>query len=327
MSEVEVSEVAVSTAGDNYRRGLILGILSAIAYSAANLALRDLSSSHDDFGWAVWVSALKAVPTAVLALGLLFRRRFVLGQICFPVKKTIPALTAAALVMQFGGNLGFQLSLGHIGLAITVPLVFAFIIGSGALLGRTFLGDQLTPRTILSMGFMTVSIVLLSYAATIAVTAAESSLEVAQAAAAKVVWLGIAMAVISGLAYGVNGVVIRRVAQRSLPVESMMLIYSLTGIAGLGILGAALLGPERLQQISTKEWQMMLFAGTFNALAFYSIIHALKVMNISQVNVINASQNAMCAVGAVLLFAEPISTPLVWGIGLSMAGLIVLDRK
>lgn len=327
MSEAEVSEVSNPVDGDHYRRGLILGVLSAIGYSTANLALRGLSSSHDDFGWAVWVSALKAVPTVVLALVLLFRRRFVLKQVCFPVKKIIPALALAGLVMQFGGNLGFQLSLGHIGLAITVPLVFAFIIGSGALLGRTFLGDQLTPRTVLSMGFMTVSIVLLSYAATIAVTAEESSLEVAKVAATKVVWLGIAMAVVSGLAYGINGVVIRRVAQRSLPVESMMLIYSSSGMVWLGLLGAALLGTERLQQISSHEWQMMLFAGTFNAMAFFSIIHALKVMNISQVNVINASQNAMCAVGAVLLFAEPVSTPLVLGIALSMAGLIVLDRK
>ncbi|MEZ6129435.1 MAG: DMT family transporter [Planctomycetaceae bacterium] len=311
----------------SYRRGLILGVVSAIGYSAANLALRDLSGRHDDLGWAIWVSALKALPTAVLALGLLFRRRFILQQPCFPTRRAIPALLLAALVMQFGGNLGFQLSLGYIGLAITVPLVFAFIIGSGAVLGRTFLGDPLTPRTVVSMAVMTVSIILLSYAATISATTENGPLPVTTQSTTSAALTGIAVAVISGLAYGVNGVVIRRVSQRSLPIESMMIIYSTTGIVWFGFIGAYMLGSERLLQVPAQDWGMMLAAGTFNALAFYCIMHALKVMNITQVNVINASQNAMCAVGAVLIFAEPVSVPLVLGIGLSMVGLFVLDRR
>ena len=107
----------------------------------------------------------------------------------------------------------------------------------------------------------------------------------------------------------------------------MMIIYSTTGIVWFGFIGAYMLGRERLLQVPTQDWGMMLAAGTFNALAFYCIMHALKVMNITQVNVINASQNAMCAVGAVLIFAEPVSVPLVLGIGLSMVGLFVLDRR
>ena len=72
---------------------------------------------------------------------------------------------------------------------------------------------------------------------------------------------------------------------------------------------------------------MMLFAGIFNAIAFFCITNALKLMNISHVNVINASQNAMCGLGAVLMFAEPPSAPMVAGILLSICGLIVMDRK
>jgi len=324
---MSASEHPAAAENGSYRRGLILGVISAVGYSAANLALRSLSGSHDDLGWAIWVSALKAVPSATLAMILLFRRRVINRQPCFPTRRAIPALMLAAMVMQFGGNLGFQLSLGYIGLAITVPLVFAFIIGSGAVLGRTFLGDQVTPRTVLSMAIMTMAIVLLSYAAKLAASAGVAAEEVVNTTATKAAWLGILMAVISGLAYGVNGVVIRRVSQRSLPIESMMIIYSSTGVIWFGILGSTMLGSERLLQIPAFEWLMMFCAGTFNALAFFSIMHALKVMNISQVNVINASQNAMCAIGAILIFAEPVSAPLVLGIGLSMVGLVVLDRK
>ena len=300
--------------------------MSAIAYSAANLALRGLSDRHEDLGWAIWVSAMKAVPTAVLAMALLCRRRF-LGEPLVPSKRAIPILIAAALVMQFGGNLGFQVALGHIGLAITVPLVFAFIICSGAILGRAALGDSVSPRTVVSMGIMTVSIVLLSYAATLAGDVSDPETQTAHKAAGKIVWLGITMAVISGLSYGVNGVVIRRVSQQALPIETMLIIYSATGVICFGVMGPLMLGQDRLLQIRTDEWQMMVWAGIFNAIAFLCLTHALKVMNISRVNVINASQNAMCAVAAVLVFAEPVSLPLVLGVGLSIVGLIALDRK
>ena len=55
--------------------------------------------------------------------------------------------------------------------------------------------------------------------------------------------------------------------------------------------------------------------------------HALKLMNITRVNVINASQNAMCAIAAVVLFHEPQTLSLSLGIGLSIVGLIVLGRR
>ena len=225
--------------------------------------------------------------------------------------------------MQFGGNLGFQLALGHIGLAISVPLVFAFIICAGVVLGRTFLGDGVTQRTVVSIGVMALSIVLLSYAATLT----DSPETEVSTAAPRIVWLGVLMAVISGTSYGINGVVIRRVARQTLPVESMLLIYSSTGVICLSLLGANMMGRDRLLAIRADEWQMMLWAGTFNAIAFFCITHALKRLNITQVNVINATQNAMCAVGAVLLFSEPASLPMVSGVLLSMVGLFILDRK
>lgn len=305
------------------RRGLMLGFASAVGYSLANLALRGLSGRHDDIAWSIWVSAFKALPTVILAVVLLWRRRR-RGQALYPTKKPIPVLIGAAFLMQFGGNLGFQVALGHIGLAITVPLVFAFIIFAGALLGNMFLGDRVSPKTVLSMAIMTVSIILLSYAAKLASAVTQGT---AAVDTNNIVWLGILMAVVSGLSYGINGVVIRKIARDSLPVESMLIIYSLTGLISFGILGPLMMGSERLSQIQPEEWTMMLLAGTFNAMAFFCVTHSLKLLNISQVNVINASQNAMCAIIAVAIFSEPVSMPLILGIGLSIVGLLALDRK
>ena len=299
-------------------KAVLLGIVSAVGYSAANLALRGLSGRDGGLPWAIWVTAMKALPTVVVA-GLLLARRWKNNHPLYPTKKPIPALILAGFVMQFGGNLGFQIALVHVGLAIAVPLVFAFIICSGAALGRFFLGDTVSPRTVISMVIMTGSIILLSYAATLSAPDASST--------KVVVWLGIVMAVVSGLSYGINGVVIRRVARDLLPVESMLIIYSSTGLISLTTLGWFVLGPDRIAEIKLDEWFMMFSAGCFNAIAFFSITNALKLMNISQVNVINASQNAMCAVAAVMIFAEPLTMPLVLGIAMSIGGLFVLDRK
>ncbi|APZ94354.1 DMT family transporter [Fuerstiella marisgermanici] len=315
-----LSQNAAPVVGNSVNRGLALGLCSAVCYSAANLALRGLSGRHADSGWEIWVTAMKAGPTVLLSLGLLLRLRL-RKEAAFPSFRPVPWLLAAALIMQFGGNLGFQLAMGQIGLAITVPLVFTFIIIAGAALGRTFLGDTVSKRTVVSIMVMLVSIILLSYAATL--NAPELGTETKE----KIAWLGIVLAVISGMSYGINGIVIRRISQRALPIASMLFVYSTTGLVLLTAIGWNMLGTERILQIQRAEWQMMLAAGTFNAIAFFCVTNALKLLNITQVNVINATQNAMCAAGAVIVFSEPHSIPMVSGIALSIVGLLLLDRK
>lgn len=306
-----------------FRRGVVLGMIAAVGYSAANLALRGLSGRYGDSSWSIWVTAMKAVPTMLLASFLLVRR-FRRGDSLFPSTKAVGPLFLAALLMQFGGNLGFQMALGHIGLAITVPLVFALIIVAGAVLGKLYLGDSVARRTVISMLVMGVSVVLLSYAAWL-----NSGEEIGtdDNTTTVVAWFGILMALVSGSAYGINGVVIRGLARNTLPIESMMIVYSSTGLVCLGLLGGWGMGTQRIAAITADEWLMMGLAGFFNAIAFFSVTHALRLMNISHVNVINASQNAMCAAAGVLLFAEPSSAPMIAGIGLSVVGLLLLDRR
>lgn len=337
--------------------GMLLGLTSAVGYSATNLALRQLSDTSEDLGWDIWVSAMKAIPTLVVSVILLLLRGTGKGPL-YPSWKVVGVLLIAALVMQFGGNLCFQIALGNIGLAISVPFVFALIIFSGAFFGRLFVGDTVSEKTVIAIGIMTVSVIMLSYAASqqeavdrldSTEVAADVSVDTSQPAASQqmvdipkkasinpadlptvpttYVQFGILMAVVSGLSYGVNGIVIRGLAQNHLTVPAMTIIYSTTGFTCLSLLGFSLLGVERIREIGAYDWFMMLVAGSLNALAFFSITNALKRLDISRVNVINASQNAMCAIGAFLVFAEPMSALTVAGILLSIIGLGVLDRK
>ncbi len=347
-----------TVASANAARGLFLGLLAACSYSIANLALRSLADSDGGLAWDVWVSGVKALPTAVAA-GWLITRRWRTGRTVDIPLRLLGPLILAALVMQIGGNVGFQLSLRSIGLAISVPIVFSSIILSGAVVGRTVLGDVVTSRTAVSMALMVASIGFLSFAAHGTPASADAMTETTSAgietpnatasaipmiSMAKIsspsvnglqssglfslsVTTGVLIALISGLSYGLCGVVIRRVVRGNLPVESTLMIFSLTGLVALCPTSGMSLGWDGLHKISGSEWWIMLAAGTFNAVGFFSITHAMRLLTITRANVINASQNAMCAAGAVLFFAEPMSPLAMLGIGLTILGLLTLDRR
>lgn len=304
------------------KNGVALGIIAAVAYSLANLALRHLSdaTSTGGRGWDLWVTAMKTVPTGIVAWVLVLKR-LIQKEPAFPPLRLLPILVVAALVMQFGGNLCFQISLSHLGLGITVPLVFASILCVGAIMGRVFLGDPITRPVVTAMGIMIVAIVMLSAGTMPDSTAPAAPVESGQ------ILIGICIAAISGCSYGAVGVLIRNFVRTVLTVESMLIVFSTVGGVLLAAAAITMSGWQTIQDSSVQAWPMLLAAGTTNAIAFFAVAHALRVMDVNRMNVINASQNAMCAVGAVVLFQEQLSALAVFGIALTIAGLIALGWK
>ena len=264
---------------------------------------RDESGSH---------GARRLVPVS---------RRMIRHQPAFPPGHLLPMLIASALLMQVGGNLCFQIALGYIGLGITVPLVFSGILFVGALLGRMLLNDGLAPHIIASMLIMLVAICLLS-----AGTFSGAGTGPEMTAAFRIdhwrVITGVAVALVSGCSYGATGVLIRRVVRGVLPVESTLIVFSSCGVLLLGLPAIYLAGWDTIQAGTMREWPFLLAAGSANALAFFSITHAFRFTNVNTLNVINASQNAMCAVGAVLIFGEHLGLLAVTGIALTGVGLV-----
>lgn len=324
MAEEIHDETSVEPTSRNgiLKNGVALGIIAAIAYSLANLALRHLadSTSTGGRGWDLWVTAMKTVPTGVVAW-ILVLKRLIQKQPAFPPLRLLPMLVVAALVMQFGGNLCFQISLSYLGLGITVPLVFASILCVGAVMGRVFLGDPLTLPVVTAMGIMIVAIVLLSVG-----TMPDSTAPTAHAGSGQIL-IGICIATISGCSYGAVGVLIRKFVRTVLTVESMLIVFSTAGGILLAAAAIKMSGWQAIQNSSVQAWPMLLAAGTTNAIAFFAVAHALRVMDVNRMNVINASQNAMCAVGAVVLFQEQLSALAIFGTALTIAGLITLGWK
>ena len=138
---------------------------------------------------------------------------------------------------------------------------------------------------------------------------------------------GVALAVISGLAYGITGVYIRKAVRSHMPVAATLFLFSAAGFLILCPVSLCLLPIQTIVATTPAEWVTIAIAGIFNAAGFYAITHAMRHLTISRANVINASQNALCAVGAVLIFGESLSIFGLVGIGLTIAGLLTLDRR
>lgn len=305
----------LAAAYDPMIRGTILGLVSALAYTAANIALRDLSST-EGVVWAMWVSSVKAVPCFLVSVILVTFRKLK-GLQAFPPRRKLLPLLAAALMMQFGGNAAFTWSLSKVGLILTVPITFSTLISGSAILGWIFLGDPINKRTLTSILLLLLSIICLSFAADSSFPDVPGTTIVS----------GMLLAGLAGLSYGTNSIVIRQFLGGKYSVSSILVIMSTCGVFVLGSVAFTLMGPERISQIEPGQWSSMIWAGLANAVAFYAVSSALRYIPAVRANLLNASQTAMCALAGVLLFQEHLTWLLAVGIGLTIAGLMLLGIR
>jgi drug/metabolite transporter (DMT)-like permease len=293
--------------------GAVFGLSAAVLYTLSNIALRQ-SVTTDPF----LVSAVKAAPTVVF-LGpfvLWMRAR---GQPLATSTRMIPRFAAAALVAQFGGNAMFQIALGIIGLAATVPIVLGLLIIGGAVLGRWLLGEPVRPRTVVAIVTLITAVVILSRPG--------SETAETPSATSPSLWVGGLCAAVAGTSYALFGTVLRQTLNGGMSAPATMLISGVIGTVTLWSVTFARIGLEPVGAITAGQWAVMSLAGVFNFTAFISLSLSLKALPVVAVNLINASQVAMAAVAGIVLFGEPITLPLVSGIALTVAGLLVLASR
>jgi DME family drug/metabolite transporter len=296
---------------------MLLSAASALGYTASNICLRDVATTCDP----AWVSCIKAVPTTLVAW-LLIARRASQGLPALPRGKLLAVLVVTALCMQIGGNVGFQWSLGVVGLAVSVPLVFGTLILGGALGGRVWLGEGISKRSALAILLLMLAIALLSWGAD-RHAAAQSATDLGQSLLA----LAVAVACFSGLCYSACNVMIRRVAGNLLPLSATLMVMSTTGVIALGLLSLWQIGWRGVWGTTPSQWTSMLLAGVFNAAAFFALGQALQAIPVTRSNLINSSQVALSSLAGVVLFDERLTTPMMWGVALTIAGLVLIQRR
>ncbi len=299
--------------------GALLGCVSAVGYTAANGFLKASAEAALD---PIWVSTIKTLPTILGAFPWLAWSWW-RGQRLFPPWRVVFELLIAGLFGQLAGNVLFQWSLGALGLAITVPLCFGAIICSSVLLGRIWLHESVTPRTLGSVGLIVAAIWILSLSAR-DVHGLPSS---PQATPTYLVVLSIGAACVSGSAYGVLGMVIRRAAMEGASVAATTFLVAGVGTVSLSLLSFQQHGFGHLQQTTVEQWGVMVAAGVCNFIAFVALTRALQVTSLIFVNAINATQVALASVLGVVLFGEPVSVGLILGATLTACGLLIMPRK
>ena len=299
--------------------GTAFGIVGAVGYTLANVALRGLSKPGD-FDWSLWVTFMKAVPVATAAW-VLVSVRIARGLSGFPRGRALARLVAVGVLAQFGGNLLFQVALGQGGLALTVPVLFSAILLTGAALGWVVLGEPVSRRAAGSIALLIAAVTALGVAADRATDA------VAHRSDGWAVAAAMGTALLSGVSFGVLGVVVRRTLPEVGSLSGTLLPISTVGVLSLGGTVLARTGLSLPADTTAGQWGMLAAAGVCNACAFFAIAAAFERIAVVRVNLLNASQAAMCAAAGVLLFDEPLTVWLAVGTGLTVAGLVLLGVR
>lgn len=286
-------------------------------------------ASRGDLGWAAWVSFHKALPAATLFWCLIAWRK-TRGLSAFPPINVVPVILLTALIMQFGGNMLFQVALSYCGLAMCVSITFSTILIAGAICSRIILNEPITIRSILALSLLIVAIFILSFGADEAARSIKeqfASQNITSTTDPKAVGWGILIAACSGASYGIGGVLIRRTIKTKLTVSASLVLISSTGVVVFGLMSIWHLGWNYFVNTPLSERTVMLVGGVFNAIAFLSIGKAFRHLSVIQTNLVNATQIAMASVAGILFFQEPLTIWLGIGCILTIIGLFAMDKK
>ena len=320
MTELEstTDELSKSPAtGFRAWEGFIFACLAGLGYSTANIFLRMVSDQDP-----AWVSCVKAIPTLVFVIPWLLLR-YQKGHRTPPSRRLVLLMTAVSIVGHLAGNVVFQWSLGIIGLALAVPVTTGSMILASAVLGWWLLKEQVSNRTIVAILILLAAIVLLSFGSD---EATQSVLEDPEAAARslKLATLSVLLVCGSGIGYALFGIVIRHCVQNGMSNPMVLFISSTIGFIVLLIATFISTDASVISNTSPEDLTYMLLAGVCNFQAFACLVVALRLLTVTSVNLLNSSQIAIAAIAGVVFFNEPITTPLVLGVMLTIAGVMTI---
>lgn len=292
--------------------------MAAFAYTTSNVCMRQLTALHCDPFWVVF--GRETVAALLVSPWLAYRA--VRGWPTLPSGSPLRNLLLVGVLIQVVGNICFQWALGIVGLAVTVPAVFAVSITMGAILGLLILGERVSARSLAAMGLLLASLALLGMGA----EAVGRSIANTDAVSPAIIALGVAAAGLAGGVFTLLNIVVRHSVTRTTLPCAVAFLIPLTGTLSLGPIALLRSGMPDLASASWEHVLLMAGAGLFNIIGFLAIIHGLQRTTIVYANAVNASQVALAAVAGMTLFAEPPNPWLLVGIALTIVGVVCIER-
>jgi len=296
-------------------RGILFCALAAIFYTGANTAVTELGrlGLHE-----FWIVGIKESIT-VLLLAPWCMMRMLHHKESRPDARMWAILLGAGLLTQLFGNVGYVYSLKVIGLAATIPIVFASMLVMTALFGRLLLSEKVTIRSMAAIAMLVVAICFITCGSDRVVRPLlEKSLFPAYRG------LAILSSCVTGVCFGLMSIAVRHAMNRNVDKPIVMVI--ITGVGFFLLVPAALYqeGTELVTETTTVQWSWMISAGIFNLAAFFFLNKGLELTRVIPANITTTSQIAMAAVLGLLMFHEPLSTPLIIGVMLTIIGVLLI---
>lgn len=139
--------------------------------------------------------------------------------------------------------------------------------------------------------------------------------------------LGVLAACMSGFAYALLGMAIRRSVTNDVSVAAATFTVAWVGLVTLVPITTYKLGWEVWISLTREDWLITLLAGICNVIAFVALSRALQLTTLVYVNAMNASQVAMASLAGIVIFAEVPSAALAVGVSLTVLGLLAMPRQ
>jgi len=318
MANPEVANGRVE-AVDRTSLGTALCFFAAVVYAVTNVCLRQLSVSAD-----LILSVGVKETVAVMCVGPWLVLAACRGNRPFPNARAFWTLAGSGMATQLGGNVTVVWAMGVIGLSITVPLMVCTNLVGSALLGRLWLGERVSLRSMLAIAVLMVAVALLSLGA----GGAEATLATLtqRAGGPMHALLAVGGTLFAGCCFSLLNVSIRYNCSLGTPTPTIVAMT--TGMATVTLLPCSLvrLGPAGIAATPAPSLGIMVLAGFLNLVAFFSYSRGLRWINVVRANLVNATQTALAAVAGILFFAEQLSITLLAGLALTIVGMLLMDK-
>ncbi len=289
-------------------------LVAAVAYTIVNVMLRAAAPSIDS----ALGSLIRLVPVLVVAWVIVARdgaREFRPGRPEFLGWRLIALLAVGGSASFALGNILYFGALREGGLGITVGGVQAGSVLGGLWMGRLFLREPPRVAQIAGAGIIVLGLVSIGWAQT-------------GTSVGDLWWLGLVFALGAGTTYAAaNG--ISRTAQRRRPLVFITLAASsLGGIVPLAVIvGVHELSAPGAVQVDAGSASAVFLAGFANLVALASLATAVRHAPIASVNTISSASIVLSFAASVLIFSETGSLPMIAGMVLVTAGIVVAQLR
>ena len=289
-------------------------LVAAVGYTIVNIMLRTAAPSIDS----ALGSLVRLVPVLVIAWVLVLRDgawEFRPSSDRFISWRTVGLLLFGGAVSFVLGNILYFLALREGGLGITVGGAQAGSVLGGLWMGLLFLRERPVREQLLGAGVIVVGLAAIGWAQT-------------GASVGDLWWLGLLFALGAGTTYAAaNG--IARSVQRRRPLVFVTLAGSSLGgfVPLLGIVAARELAAPGSVAFEASSVGAVFLAGFANAVALYGLAMAVRDAPVATVNAISSASIVLSFVASVVVFGESGSMPMIAGMVLVVAGILVAQVR